>query len=124
MKPTCPTCGAAFRGRDRCGRCGTDLERLGALARAAHALRERAREALHDGDAEAALDRAARSRLLHDVEAGRRLHALALIAADRPREGLHLAATILGERGPARESPPLLARGDGGATPRRQAGRS
>lgn len=95
MTPHCPTCGATFRGGERCGRCGTELRRLTAVMLAARALREEARRALLAQDAETALERAVRSRRLHDVDAGRHLHALALVMVDRPLEGIRLAATVL-----------------------------
>ena len=66
-----------------------------ALLLAAHEERERARVALREDRPEDALAILAEARRLHDTAAARRLEALALIAADRPREGVALAARLL-----------------------------
>ena len=107
----CPTCGARFRGEARCGRCGTDLQRLMAVARQAHALREEARLALLADRPAAALDVLDRARQIHDTPSARRLLVLALLAADRPRLGVALAARLVagGDRlgpGPSRPVDP------------------
>ena len=94
-RPVCPTCGAAFRGGEACGRCGTDLRRLGSVWLEAHALREEARRALLADRPEVALTHLTRARRLHDTTAGRRLEVLALIAADHLCEGVHRAAELL-----------------------------
>ena len=51
----CPVCGARFRGREVCSRCGTDLAPLMRLAGRAWVLRQRCRQALRAGDPIAAI---------------------------------------------------------------------
>ena len=92
---SCPTCGAAFRGTVRCGRCGADLAALTAVILAARKERELARRAILNGDGDAALLHVERALALHRTEQGLRLKALALIAANRPLEGVRLAATLV-----------------------------
>ena len=91
----CPTCGAAFRGTVTCGRCGADLAPLTAVILAARKERELARRAILDGDGDAALLHVERALALHRTERGLRLKALALIAANRPLEGVRLASTLV-----------------------------
>lgn len=99
MRPTrgvhCPTCGAPFRGTVRCGRCGADLAALTAVILAARKERELARRAILDGDGDTALLHVERALALHRTERGLRLKALALIAANRPLEGVRLASTLV-----------------------------
>jgi len=92
---SCPTCGAPFRGTVRCGRCGADLAALTAVILAARKERELARRAILNGDGDAALLHVERALALHRTEQGLRLKALALIAANRPLEGVRLAATLV-----------------------------
>jgi hypothetical protein len=91
----CPTCGAPFRGTVTCGRCGADLAPLTAVILAAREERELARRAILDGDGDAALLHIDRALALHRTEWGLRLKALALIAANRPLEGVRLASTLV-----------------------------
>ena len=92
---SCPTCGAPFRGTVTCGRCGADLAALTAVILAAREERELARRAILDGDGDAALLHIDRALALHRTEWGLRLKALALIAANRPLEGVRLASTLV-----------------------------
>lgn len=50
----CPTCGGRYRGGDTCSRCQTDLRQVLRIERAASRLRERAINALHAGQLQAA----------------------------------------------------------------------
>ena len=91
----CPTCGAPFRGTVVCGRCGADLAALTAVILAAREEREQARRAILDGDGDAALLHVDRALALHRSERGLRLKVLALIAANRPLDGIRLASTVV-----------------------------
>jgi len=62
---------------------------------AARKERELARRAILNGDGDAALLHVERALALHRTEQGLRLKALALIAANRPLEGVRLAATLV-----------------------------
>ena len=50
MSPSCPACGASWRGTATCSRCGADLTVAMGLALAALQLRARARRLLIEGD--------------------------------------------------------------------------
>lgn len=51
----CPVCNAGFRDASVCSRCGTDLGPLMRVAAAAFHARQRARDALRNGDLRSAL---------------------------------------------------------------------
>jgi len=69
----CPVCKAAFRGRETCPRCGTDLAVLMHLAGRAHLDRQAARAAVRSGDLSAAAALARRAQGFCDTPAGRSL---------------------------------------------------
>ena len=64
----CPVCGAGFRGRATCSRCGTDLSAPMRIAAKAWAARERSRAALRAGDLPTALRWAAAARQLQQQQ--------------------------------------------------------
>lgn len=73
----CPTCSSPFRRTRICPRCGSDLGEFMTLIVAATRLRNAARQALQDGDARDAVERASASLELHATPAGLELLAMA-----------------------------------------------
>lgn len=90
----CPVCGAGFRRRRRCPRCGADLFPLMYLAARSYLCRRGARRALQAGDARKARDLAVGAQELLDTRPGRRLVFLAALLSTRraavPRPGSSL----------------------------------
>lgn len=78
--PSCPVCGASFRGKRICPRCETDLAPLMRLHVLAWRKRNRALKALERGDAQGALEAARESLSLQDHPLGRRLLLLAFLS--------------------------------------------
>jgi hypothetical protein len=72
----CPVCQARFRVARICSRCGANLEPLMVLAVKSWQLREAARQALHAGDAERALDLAAEAQGIQGTQRGEALRLL------------------------------------------------
>ena len=70
MSPSCPACGASWRGTAICSRCGADLTVVMGLALAAFHLRTRARRRLIDGDVEGAAALAREAERLDTSPAG------------------------------------------------------
>jgi hypothetical protein len=68
--PSCPVCGARFRGAVRCSRCGADLTALMLLAAHAYQLRQRARQSLRERDCRAALACIEKAQRLHATQDG------------------------------------------------------
>ncbi len=71
--PSCPACGARFRGTTDCSRCGADLHRLMLIATLAHARRVRARQLLLGGEPALALKEAHEAQALAATAAGEAL---------------------------------------------------
>jgi len=76
---SCPVCGAPFRSRAICPRCGADLSSVMRIMIAAWRLRNRARVALLEGEAGAAAAMAGEAMRLHATPAGRDLNGLAVV---------------------------------------------
>jgi hypothetical protein len=92
----CPTCRTPWRGVTVCPRCGSDVVALMRIAVKAWELREAARAALWAGDRPTqARDLARAACLLHTTRQGRRLLALALVAAGQPAEAHELMEQLL-----------------------------
>lgn len=72
----CPTCGAAYRGGEECGRCGTEFGRILAAERAARDQRHEALLALHRGALDRARDSALQACRLHRCPQSLRVAAL------------------------------------------------
>lgn len=72
----CPVCQARFRGSSECSRCGADLKPIMTVAAQAWRLRELAREAIFQGDAERARELAAGAQQLCRTVQGGRIEAL------------------------------------------------
>jgi hypothetical protein len=70
MSPSCPACGARFRGTAICSRCGADLSVVMGLALAAFQLRERARRRLIEGDVDGAATLAEKAERLDATPSG------------------------------------------------------
>jgi len=70
MSPSCPACGAGWRGTAMCSRCGADLSVVMGLALAAFQLRARARRRLIEGDVEGAAALAREAERLDTSPAG------------------------------------------------------
>jgi len=66
----CPVCQARFRGATECSRCGADLAPIMNLAARAWRLREAARQAISEGDAERACRLASQAQHLCWTPAG------------------------------------------------------
>jgi hypothetical protein len=69
----CPVCQARFRGSIECSRCGADLGTIMGLAAGAWRLREEARQAIAEGEAERARALAAQAQEICWTTAGRDL---------------------------------------------------
>lgn len=70
MSPSCPACGAGWRGTAICSRCGAELSVVMGLALAAFRLRERSRRLLIEGDVEGAAALAGEAERLDTTPAG------------------------------------------------------
>ena len=82
----CPTCGAAFRGKTPCYRCGTDLQRVIDVGRHAERCRLQSRVALEEGALEEAEFLARQACALHrSAESLMGLAGVALATRDFPR---------------------------------------
>lgn len=84
----CPVCQARFRGSLQCSRCGADLTALMLLAVHAYVLRQAARQALKQGDCQAALASTQAAQRLHSTAEGRLLSVISTAAAI-PLSGPH-----------------------------------
>ena len=73
----CPVCQARFRGSRACSRCGADLGPLMRLTVKAWQLRQRARQALNDGDVGRALALATEAQGTQNTGSGEALRLLA-----------------------------------------------
>jgi hypothetical protein len=69
----CPVCQARFRGSAECSRCGADLGTIMGLAADAWRMREGARQAIAEGDAERARALAAQAQEICRTPVGRDL---------------------------------------------------
>jgi hypothetical protein len=79
---SCPVCRARFRGSSQCSRCGADLTALMLLAAHAYVMRQAARQALRQGDWQAALDSAQAAQRLHSTAEGSLLSVICTTAAN------------------------------------------
>ncbi len=79
--PRCPACRCPVRTKPQCTRCGADLTRLLLIQIAAWRARNRARQAILSGSWREAQIQASESLTLHATPDGRRLLAIATLAA-------------------------------------------